>query len=66
MTERVYLEHPALPGQGIRVREAAVPAYRASGWRPGTEPTPEPAAEGDQQARPRRRRAPRQAEGDEH
>ncbi len=54
-----YLEHPDLPGRGIRVRESAVRVYRASGWLPVDEPVPEPKPE----AKPRRRRA-QQSEGD--
>jgi hypothetical protein len=57
MSDRVYLEHPDLPGQGLRVREQAVPTYRASGWVPADEPAPEPAAE-PAEDKPRRRRAP--------
>jgi hypothetical protein len=66
VSDRVYLEHPDLPGQGIRVRERAVPTYREAGWQPATEPRPEPAADPNEDARPRRRRETRPAEGDEH
>lgn len=43
----IRMEHPDLPGQPIRVRPAAVRAYRWSGWReaPEPEPAPEPAPE---------------------
>jgi hypothetical protein len=52
MAEYVWLVHPNLPGQPIRVREQAVPTYRASGWQ--VEPTPEPEAEAAEE-KPRRR-----------
>lgn len=54
MTDRVYLEHPDLPGQGIRVRPSAVPTHRASGWQIADEPQPEPKAEPAEE-KPRRR-----------
>ncbi len=60
--DRVYLEHPDLPGQGIRVRKSAVPTHRASGWQRADEPPPppKPAAEPDTPPRRRPRTTPKE------
>lgn len=56
MSQKVYMTHPELPDQPIRVRPAAVAAYERARWKVTPEPAPEPVDDEQDGKPPTRRR----------